>query len=114
MAEGALSGILAGFFAHPAADYLAVAMMALATYLCRASGILFMSRLRITPPIDRALRALPGSIVVSTILPVAAQAGPSAILGLVAAVATMALVRFELAGVAAGLTAVSLARLAGL
>jgi len=105
---------LAGFFAHPAADYLAVLMMAVATYLCRASGIVFMSRMRITPRIERALRALPGSIVVSTILPVAAQAGPSALLGLATAIAVMAVTRVELAGVAAGLAMVSLARLAGM
>ncbi|WP_372425066.1 AzlD family protein [Salinarimonas chemoclinalis] len=111
MAESALA---AAFLAHPAADYLAVALMAGATYLCRASGILFMSRMRITPRIDRALRALPGSIVVATILPIAAQSGLPAVLGLAAAIATMALVRIELAGVAAGLAAVSLARLAGL
>lgn len=114
MAEDQLPGLLPGLLAHPAADYLAVAMMAVATYLCRASGILFMSRMRITPRLDRALRALPGSIVVATILPVAAQAGAPALLGLAAAIATMALVRVELAGVFAGLATVSLARLAGL
>ncbi|MGJ3264466.1 MAG: AzlD family protein [Salinarimonas sp.] len=114
MVEDALLGFASGLLAHPAADYLAVALMAAATYLCRASGILFMSRMRITPRIDRALRALPGSIVISTILPVAAQSGPPAILGLAAAIAVMALTRIELAGVAAGLAAVSVARLAGL
>lgn len=106
----ALEALLAG----PAGDYFAVALMTVATYLCRASGIVFMSRMRITPRIERALRALPGSIVIATILPVAAQAGLSAILGLAAAVAVMSLTRIELAGVAAGLAMVSLARLAGL
>ncbi|WP_349369624.1 AzlD domain-containing protein [Salinarimonas sp.] len=106
----ALEGLLAG----PAGDYVAVALMTVATYLCRASGIVFMSRMRITPRIERALRALPGSIVIATILPVAAQAGFSAILGLAAAIAVMTVTRIELAGVAAGLAAVSLARLVGL
>ncbi len=73
-----------------------------------------MSRVRITPRIERALRALPGSIVISTILPIAAHSGPPAILGLVAAIAAMAATRFELAGVAAGLAAVSLARYLGM
>jgi uncharacterized membrane protein len=106
----ALDALLAG----PAGDYAAVALMTVATFLCRASGIVFMSRMRITPRIERALRALPGSIVIATILPVAAQAGLSAILGLAAAVTVMTLTRIELAGVAAGLATVSLVRLAGL
>ena len=108
-----LESALASFFASPGADYLAVLMMAAATFFCRASGIVFMSRMRITPVIERALRALPGSIVIATILPIAAQAGPSALLGLATAVAVMAVTRVELAGVATGLAVVSLARLAG-
>lgn len=107
-------GFLAGLATGPAADYLAVAMMTLATFTCRAAGFLFMSRVTVTPRIERALKALPGSIVIATILPVAAQAGAPAVLGLGAAIAAMALTRFELAGVFAGLATVAAARAIGL
>ena len=49
--------------------------MAVATYLCRASGVVLMSRVTITPRVERALRALPGSIVTATILPLALDGG---------------------------------------
>src|SRR5919205_656062 len=80
-----------------AGPYLAIAAMALATYLCRLSGVALMSRVRLTPAIERALRALPGSIVVATVLPIALKAGAPAAIGLVAALAVMARTRQELA-----------------
>jgi uncharacterized membrane protein len=87
--------------------------MMLATFFCRASGVVLMSRIRITPRVTRALRALPGSIVVATVLPIALHSGLAAMLGLVAGLATMSLVRHELAALIVGLAIVSLARAAG-
>ena len=93
-----LSDILAG----PLGSAAAILGMAVATYLCRASGVVLMSRVSITPRIHRALRALPGSIVLSAILPLAA------------AVLVMALTRFEVIALFAGLAVVSIARALGL
>jgi uncharacterized membrane protein len=73
-----------------------------------------MSRVRLTPPIERALRALPGSIVIATVLPIAIKAGAPAIVGLTAAIATMSLTRHELPALIAGLLAISIVRAAGL
>jgi uncharacterized membrane protein len=100
--------------ASPWGAVLAIAAMALATYLCRASGVVLMSRVTITPRVERALRALPGSIVVATVLPLALNGGLPAIGALVAAIAVMRLVRFELAALIAGLAVVSLLRGVGL
>ena len=99
--------------ASPAGPYLAVAAMALATYACRAGGVVLMSRVRLTAPIERALRALPGSIVVATVLPIALKAGVPALLGVAAALTIMSLTRHELPALITGLAAVSLARAAG-
>ena len=49
--------------------------MVLATYLCRIGGVVLMSRVRITPRVERGLRALPGSIIVATILPLVLDGG---------------------------------------
>ena len=98
----------------PAGPYLAIAAMMLATVFCRASGVVLMSRIRITPRVTRALRALPGSIVVATVLPIALHSGPPAMLGLAAGLTTMSLVRHELVALIVGLAAVSLARATGL
>jgi uncharacterized membrane protein len=106
----ALGDLLAGSWGAA----LAILAMTAATYLCRASGVVLMSRVTITPRVERALRALPGSIVVATVLPLALDGGLPAIGALVAAVAVMRLVRFELAALLAGLAVVSLLRGTGL
>jgi uncharacterized membrane protein len=88
--------------------------MAVATYACRAAGVVLMSRVRLTASVQRALRALPGSIVVATVLPIALDAGVPALVGLAAALLTMTVTRHELPALFAGLAAVSLARAAGI
>ena len=93
---------------------LAIALMALATFACRASGFALMSRVRLTLRIERAFRALPGSIIAATVLPLAAASGVSAALALVAAVVAMKLARTEIAALATGLGVATLARAAGL
>jgi uncharacterized membrane protein len=105
-----MSELIAG----PAGPYLAIAAMAVATYACRAAGVVLMSRVRLTASVQRALRALPGSIVVATVLPIALDAGVPALVGLAAALLTMTVTRHELPALFAGLVAVSLARAAGI
>jgi uncharacterized membrane protein len=73
-----------------------------------------MSHVRITPRVERALRALPGSIVVATVLPIAVQSGLAAFVGLSASLVVMSVLRNELAALLAGLTAVIVARMASL
>ena len=105
-----IDALLAG----PAAPYLAIAAMALATYLCRASGVVLMSRVRLTPRVTRALAALPGSIVVATVAPLAVAGGLPAIAGVAAALVTMMATRYELAALMAGLGTVAGLRALGL
>ena len=97
----------------PVGPYLAIAGMTVATYLCRIAGVVAMRYLRVTPRFERGLRALPGSIVVATVLPTAIEAGLPAALGLAAGVAAMILTRDELAGRLAGLGAGAGARALG-
>ncbi len=82
---------------------LAIAAMAVATYLCRISGVLLMSRVRLTPAVERALAALPGSIIAATILPIAVRSGADALAGILAGIAVMALTRNEVAALVSGL-----------
>jgi uncharacterized membrane protein len=105
-----IDAVLAG----PAGPWIAILALALVTYLCRASGVVLMSRVRLTPRVERGLRALPGSIVVATALPTGLSAGLPGLLGLVTAAGVMALTRFELAAVLAGLGVVAAGRAAGL
>jgi uncharacterized membrane protein len=93
---------------------LAIAAMALATYLCRISGVVLMSRVRLTPAVQRALAALPGSIVAATVVPIAARSGLDAVAGILAGILGMALTRNEVAALAAGLGLAAAIRFMGL
>ncbi|HZH11447.1 MAG TPA: AzlD domain-containing protein [Microvirga sp.] len=98
------------FITSPWGAIIAIAAMTLVTFLCRIGGVVLMSHVRITPRIERGLRALPGSIILATILPAALDSGWPAIAALGAAVAVMAATRIDLLGLAAGLGTLSVIR----
>lgn len=93
-----------------AGPYLAILAMALATYVCRISGVVLMGFIPLTPRVRRGLAALPGSIVVATVLPLVERLGLAAGLALLAAVASMVIRRSELLALSVGMSVVSLAR----
>jgi uncharacterized membrane protein len=101
------------FIAGPWGAVLVIAAMATVTFLCRIAGVVVMSRVQITPRVDRGLRALPGSIIMATILPVVIDNGFPAILAIAATIVTMALTRIDLISLAAGLGTLSLLRALG-
>ncbi len=86
---------------------IAITAMAAATYLCRISGVALMSIIPLTPHVRRGLAALPGSIVVATVLPLIERLGWAAALALLAAVGTMILRRSELLALLVGMVAIS-------
>jgi uncharacterized membrane protein len=98
------------FITSPWGAILAIAAMTLVTFLCRIGGVVLMSHVRITPRIEHGLRALPGSIILATILPVALDNGWPAIVALSTAITVMALTRIDLLGLAAGLGTLSIIR----
>lgn len=67
---------------------IAVFLMTAITYSLRAGGYWVMGRLPITPRMRRGLEALPGAIIVSTILPIILKGG--LVVGLCMIVATAA------------------------
>jgi uncharacterized membrane protein len=93
--------------------YLAILAMAVATYLCRISGVVLMGFVPLTRRVRAGLAALPGSIVVATVLPLIERLGLAAALALLAAVASMVVRRSELLALVVGMSAVSLARAFG-
>ena len=93
--------------------YVAIAAMALATYLCRISGVVLMAYIPLTPHVRRGLAALPGSIVVATVLPLVERLGPAAGLALAAAVVSMIVSRSELVALIVGMAVISAARALG-
>ena len=104
---------LGSFIASPWGSVLAIAAMTLVTFLCRIAGVVVMSRVRITPRIERGLRALPGSIILATILPVVIDNGWPAMIALAAAVVAMAVTRIDIVGLVAGLGTLAVIRALG-
>jgi uncharacterized membrane protein len=92
----------------------AIGAMAIATYLCRISGVVLMGFIPLTPHVRRGLAALPGSIVVATVLPLIERLGFAAALALLAAIGSMVLRRSELLALIVGMSVVSVARALGL
>ena len=93
--------------------YLAILAMALATYFCRISGVVLMGFIPLTPRVRRGLAALPGSIVVATVLPLIERLGFAAGLALLAAIASMVIRRSELLALLVGMGVVASMRAAG-
>ncbi len=91
----------------------ALLAMTAATYLCRSLGVWLMARVPLNKPIRDGLAALPGSIVVAVVLPLAVKAGPTGILALAAAIGVMLVRRNELLAMLVGLGAAAAARAAG-
>jgi uncharacterized membrane protein len=87
--------------------------MTLVTFLCRIAGVVVMSRVRLTPRMERGLRALPGSIILATILPVVIDNGLPAIMALSAAVLAMVVTRIDIVGLLVGLGTLSIIRAFG-
>ncbi len=65
----------ADFHAGP---FIAILAMAAATYLMRTSGYVLMSRVPVTPMLQRMLDALPGCVITATIVPVLFRSGSPA------------------------------------
>ena len=92
----------------------AILAMALATYAVRIAGYWIMGRVPLTPFVRAALEALPGAIVISTVLPLVVRGGASAWIGVVCAAAAMLVIRKDIAALAVGLGGVILVRALGL
>ncbi|MFL4996631.1 MAG: AzlD family protein, partial [Microvirga sp.] len=104
---------LGAVIASPWGSVLAIAAMTLVTFLCRIAGVVVMSRVRLTPRIERGLGALPGSIILATILPVVIDNGLPAIIALSAAIVAMAVTRIDIVGLLVGLGTLSIIRAFG-
>jgi len=88
----------------------AIGTMAAVTYAMRAGGFWLMSRVRLTARLRRTLEALPGTVVVATVLPIAVREGLPALLGIAAACSAMVLRRNDFLAVIVGMAVAALAR----
>lgn len=92
---------------------IAILAMALATYLCRISGVVLMGYIPLTPHVRRGLAALPGSIIAATVLPLIERLGLAAAIALLAAIGSMVLRRSELLALVVGMSVIAALRAIG-
>jgi uncharacterized membrane protein len=93
---------------------IAIAAMTFATYPMRAGGFWLMGHVPLTPHVRRMLEALPGTVVVATILPILVREGAPAALAIAAALAATLVRRNDFLALIAGVGAAAAARAAGL
>jgi uncharacterized membrane protein len=91
-----------------------VLAMAVATYPMRAAGYWLMGRVPLTPRVRRVLEALPGAVVMATVVPLLAREGVPAIAAIVAALGVSFIKRNEFLALFTGVAAGAAARAAGL
>jgi uncharacterized membrane protein len=91
----------------------AITVMAIATYAMRAGGFWLMGHMPPSRRLTRMLEALPGSVVVATVLPIVVRDGLPAMLAIAAAGTVMLVRRNDLLAVVAGMAVAALVRVAG-
>jgi uncharacterized membrane protein len=93
--------------------FAAIAAMAVATYATRVAGFWLMGHVPLTSRIRRMLEALPGSVVVATVLPIIVREGVVAALAIGAAALVMLVWRRDIVAVVTGMAAAAAMRAAG-
>ena len=87
--------------------------MAVATYAMRAGGFWMMRHVPPSARMRKMLEALPGSVIVATVLPIVVRDGMTAMLAIAVAIAVMLLVRRDILAVIAGMALAAVVRATG-
>lgn len=92
---------------------VAIAAMTVATYPMRIGGFWLMGHVPLTPRVRRILEALPGTVVVATVLPILMREGIPAAVAIAAALAVTLVRRNDFIALAVGVAAAAAARALG-
>ncbi len=92
---------------------IAIAAMTVATYPMRIGGFWLMGHVPLTPRVRRILEALPGTVVVATVLPILVRDGIPAAAAIAAALAVTLIRRNDFVALLAGVAAAAATRAAG-
>jgi uncharacterized membrane protein len=96
-------------------DLLTVLLaMAVVTLALRLGGFWLMGHVPLTGRVRRMLDALPGSVIMATVLPVAVKSGPVAMIAIAAALAVMIVRRNDFLAVVTAVLVAAALRASGL
>jgi uncharacterized membrane protein len=93
---------------------IVILAMAVVTYPMRAGGFWLMGHVPLTPRLRRILEALPGTVVVATVLPILFREGLAAGAAIAAALAVTLIRRNDFVALMAGVGAAVAVRAMGL
>jgi uncharacterized membrane protein len=93
-----------------AGAWIAIAAMVVVTYVIRAGGFWLMGYVPLTHRVRSILNALPGSVVMAVILPLAVRGGTAATVAVLTSLVVMTLRRNDLLAVVCGMGAAALVR----
>lgn len=88
----------------------AILVMMVITILAKTMGFWILGRVPLTARVRRGLEALPGGVILATIVPITLESGLPGIAGIAVATAFMVVTRKDWLAVAAGLAAVAAIR----
>ena len=97
----------------PYGVFIAILAMALVTYPMRAGGYWLMGHVPLTPRLRRILEALPGTVVVATVLPLLFREGIAAGAAIAAALLVTLIRRNDFIALIAGVGAAAAVRAMG-
>jgi uncharacterized membrane protein len=89
---------------------LAIVLMGIASYACRAGGFFLMRFVALTPRVEAWLSAIPIALIGAIVGPVAVKGGPPEWLGLGTAVALMRFTGNDFIGAIGAVAVVAIAR----
>ncbi len=87
--------------------WAAIGVMVAITLLAKTMGFWVLGRVPLTPRVRRGLEALPGGVILATIVPITLESGPAGLLGISVATLVMAITKKDWLAVALGLAAVA-------
>lgn len=90
--------------------WLAIFAMMVTTIFAKTMGFWILGRVPLTARVRRGLEALPGGVILATIVPITLESGPPGLAGIAVATAVMVVTRKDWLAVVAGLAAVAAIR----
>ncbi|HEY7687525.1 MAG TPA: AzlD domain-containing protein [Dongiaceae bacterium] len=91
---------------------IAILLMGVASYACRAGGYFLMRYVTVTPRVEAWLKAIPVALIGAILGPIAANGGPAEWLGLATAVLLMKFIGNDFVAVVGSVAMVVLTRFA--
>lgn len=87
--------------------WMAIGAMVAMTVLAKTMGFWILGRVPLTARVRRGLEALPGGVILATVVPITLESGPAGLIGIGVATLVMVLTKKDWLAVALGLAAVA-------